>query len=504
MSSIMKFIFLIALGVLIGVSASQIWQSGDTDMDHKETIEKEPLYWVAPMDANYRRDKPGKSPMGMDLVPVYAEDASSETNTAGLVEIEPHVVNNLGVRTAEVEMQTVTSPINTVGYVQYNENKLVHIHPRVDGWIEKLYVRAEGDPVKAGQPLYELYSPELVNAQEEILIARRLKDKALLESSRERMRALQISDKFIDNLLKTGNVKQAVTFYSPQDGVVDKLEVRDGFYVTPGNNLMSIGQLDNVWVEAEVFERDAARVFEGQHVELTTEGYPGKIWQGKVDYIYPTLRAESRTLRLRISLDNPDLLLRPNMYALLRVHTKSENKLVVPHEAVIRTGQQNRVVLALDEGKFKSVAVSLGRINSNYIEILDGLSEGETVVTSAQFLIDSESSKTSDFKRMSGEEETDSVWMKGTVNSIMLDSRMLNISHEAVPEWQMMGMTMHFMIAPDVDMSVVKAGQEIHFQAQRVEAGFLITMIHIMAMPDTDAMKDSENTESEVDHSDHH
>ncbi|NNJ71809.1 MAG: biotin/lipoyl-binding protein, partial [Enterobacterales bacterium] len=231
MSSIIKFSLTILVSMVAGAVAMHLWNSEFKSTDNNLAADSnEPLYWVAPMDPNYRRDKPGKSPMGMDLVPVFAEDNSSAGDANGVVEIAPHVVNNLGVRTAEAEVRNLSTTISTVGYVQYDENKLIHIHPRVAGWIEDLYVRAEGDPVRKGQALYTLYSPELVNAQEEILIAQRLQDKALLNSSKQRLLALQISDDFISKLLKSGQVKQAVPFYATQDGIVDELEVRDGFY----------------------------------------------------------------------------------------------------------------------------------------------------------------------------------------------------------------------------------------------------------------------------------
>lgn len=502
MSSIIKFSLTILVSMVAGAVAMHLWNSKLISTDNNLSADSnDPLYWVAPMDPNYRRDKPGKSPMGMDLVPVFAEDNSSLGDANGVVEIAPHVVNNLGVRTAEAEVRNLSTMISTVGYVQYDENKLIHIHPRVAGWIEDLYVRAEGDPVRKGQTLYTLYSPELVNAQEEILVAQRLQDKALLNSSKQRLRALQISDDFISKLLKSGQVEQAVPFYATQDGIVDELEVRDGFYVTPEKNLMTIGNLDTVWIEAEVFERDAARVSIGQHVELKTEGFPSKVWQGKVDYIYPTLRAASRTLRLRIGLANPEQLLKPNMFTELNIHTEASQSLVVPQEAVIRTGQQNRVVLVQGEGKFKSIAVSLGRMTGDYAEIRDGLQAGQRVVTSAQFLIDSESSKTSDFMRMSQVAETNAVWMKGTINSIIPEQRMLNITHEEVPEWQMAGMTMNFILADEIAMSDLGAGQSIHFQTERTAQGFLIKVIHIV---DTAKPEDDVEENATIDHSQHH
>jgi len=360
----------------------------------------EPMYWVAPMDPNYRRAEPGMSPMGMALVPVYA-DAAADGAGPGTVRIDPDVVNNLGVRTALAEFTTWQSEIRTVGYVTYDEDRLVHIHPRVEGWVEKLHVKAAGDRVVDQQPLYELYSPELVNAQEELLLASKRDNLRLLQAARDRLRALQMSEEFVSKLLSTGTVAQTVTFRASQSGYVDRLDIREGFYVKPGTTMMSIGTLDEVWVEAEIFARQAASVRAGLPVTMSTDFLPGVSWEGAVDYVYPTLDPQNRSLRVRLRFANRDELLKPNMFAQVLIHAVSgEPVLTVPREAVIRTANQNRVVLALGEGRFKSIAVKVGRISASAAEILQGLQAGDAVVAAAQFLLDSESSKTSDFKRM--------------------------------------------------------------------------------------------------------
>jgi Cu(I)/Ag(I) efflux system membrane fusion protein len=363
--------------------------------------ERKPLYWVAPMDANYRRDGPGKSPMGMDLVPVYASADAGLEQESGTVEISPEVVNNLGVRTADVEQRSLPAHIRTVGYVQYDEDRLIHIHPRVEGWIEKLHVKAAGDPVASGQPLYELYSPQLVNAQEELLLALKRNNARLVQAAEDRLLALQLSPEFIGELKREREVRQTITFFAPQNGVVDNLNIREGFYVKPGTTLMSVGALDDVWVEAEVFERQAALVAVGLPVTMTLDYLPGKAWEGTVDYVYPSLDEKTRTLRIRLRFNNEAGTLKPNMFAQVLIRTRpSQDTLVIPREAVIRTGDQDRVVLALGAGRFKSVAVDLGRVDQQHAEILQGLQAGDKVVVSAQFLLDSESSKTSDFMRM--------------------------------------------------------------------------------------------------------
>ena len=366
-----------------------------------QAAQKKPLYWVAPMDPNYRREKPGRSPMGMDLIPVYENDSDSTMRSPGTIFISPDVVNNLGVRTSLAQRRPLRTKITTVGYVQYDEDQLVHVHPRVEGWIEKLHVKAAGDPVEKGQPLYELYSPQLVNAQEELVLATNRNNARLITAAEERLKALQIDETLIEALKRGGSVEQRLTFYAPQTGVVDNLNIREGFFVKPGTTLMSVGTLDKVWVEAEVFERQAVLVEVGLPVTMTLDYLPGQRWLGKVNYVYPALDPKTRTVRVRLRFANPEGLLKPNMFAQIAIHaTAGDDVLVIPKEAVIRTGEQDRVVVALGEGRFKSVTVELGRLNEKFAEIRHGLKEGEPVVTSAQFLLDSESSKTSDFRRM--------------------------------------------------------------------------------------------------------
>ena len=366
-----------------------------------QAAQKKPLYWVAPMDPNYRREKPGRSPMGMDLIPVYENDSDSTMRSPGTIFISPDVVNNLGVRTSLAQRRPLRTKITTVGYVQYDEDQLVHVHPRVEGWIEKLHVKAAGDPVEKGQALYELYSPQLVNAQEELVLATNRNNARLITAAEERLKALQIDETLIEALKRGGSVEQRLTFYAPQTGVVDNLNIREGFFVKPGTTLMSVGTLDKVWVEAEVFERQAVLVEVGLPVTMTLDYLPGQRWLGKVNYVYPALDPKTRTVRVRLRFANPEGLLKPNMFAQIAIHaTAGDDVLVIPKEAVIRTGEQDRVVVALGEGRFKSVTVELGRLNEKFAEIRHGLKEGEPVVTSAQFLLDSESSKTSDFRRM--------------------------------------------------------------------------------------------------------
>lgn len=479
-------------------------ESGQPSSDSQKDKPSEPLYWVAPMDDNYRRDKPGLSPMGMDLVPVYA-DTEQQDFGKGAIRIKPHVVNNLGVRVKEVLNAPMISEISTVGYVQFDEDKIVHIHPRVEGWIDTLYVKAQGEPVEKGAPLYTLYSPQLVNAQEEFLIALKRKNKVLIQAARERLGALQLSQSFIKKLEQTRQVRQSIIFTAKQSGVVDNLKVREGFFVKPGTTIMSIGQLDSVWVEAEVFESDSALVDIGLAVTMSLDYLPGCQWQGQVDYVYPTLDPITRTLRVRLKFANEDAVLKPNMFAQISIFASSNtDSLLVPVESVIRTGKQNRVVLGLGDGYFKSVAVTLGRVNREYVEILSGIEVNDSVVVSAQFLLDSESSKNSDFMRMMPEALSSSDDMhnthdmdmkstsedgartvissasvKGIVNHIMRENRTVNISREAISKWGRPAATMDFILSENIDIEQIKVGDKVHFTFE-VSDDFVITELHIL------------------------
>nr|WP_212760693.1 efflux RND transporter periplasmic adaptor subunit [Pseudoalteromonas sp. NEC-BIFX-2020_002] len=485
---------LIAALLGAGVSVGALSLLGSSNEHVANGTEKKPLYWVAPMDSNYRRDEPGLSPMGMDLVPVYDEGSSNNQDGPGAVTISPAVFNNLGVRTEKVQFKALQSEVNTVGYVQYNQDQQVHIHPRVEGWLETLYVKAAGAQVKQGEPLYTLYSPQLVNAQEEFVLAVNRKNTVLIRAAKARLKALNVSDGFVERLQANKKVMQNITFYARQSGVVDELNVREGFYVKPGTSMMSIAQLDEVWVEAEVFERQAQLIEIGLPVTMTLDYIAGQSWRGNVDYIYPTLDAKNRTLRVRLRFNNQNHQLKPNMFAQVSIHAKeSDKQLIVPKEAVIRTGNQDRVVLALGEGRFKSVAVELGRSDNNDAVILSGLKADDHVVTSAQFLLDSESSKSSDFKRMQALDTITHVWGKGVINSVMADHRMVNISHEPMDELDWPSMTMDFIVTEDVDFSALQVGQTLHFElTKQVDDSYLLSGIHIM--DSTHVMVESANT----------
>ncbi|WP_022960182.1 efflux RND transporter periplasmic adaptor subunit [Spongiibacter tropicus] len=506
--------FFITVALLIATATlshySALWRMKETTGSDDVAAEKKPLYWVAPMDPNYKRDNPGKSPMGMDLIPVYKDAVGDQE--IGTVTISPDVVNNLGVRTAPVTRGRLDLTISTVGYVQYDEDRLVHIHPRVEGWIEKLHVKAAGDPVIQGEPLYALYSPTLVNAQEELLLALKRNNPTLITAAMERLSALQVPHSEINRLKKSGKVSQTITITAPQSGVLDNLNTREGMFVKPGMEMMAIGQLEHIWVIGEIFERQAASVQVGDAVRMRLDYLPGREWKGNVDYIYPSLNAKTRTAQVRVHFDSSDRFLRPGMFAQMTIVTKpSRETLLIPREALIRTGSQSRVVLAKGEGRFKSIAVKVGRIGEDKVEILSGLKDGERIVTSAQFLIDSESSKTSDFKRMHhGEDQPSSVWVAATIKSVMPNHRMVTVKHEAIDAWEWPEMTMDFQVNPKVNFEALTLGTQLHMEITKLDNGqYEMTGTHIMSgeseedisSEDEEKLDHSQMNHGEMDHS---
>ena len=369
-----------------------------------QALSQEPkvLYWVAPMDANFRRDQPGKSPMGMDLVPFYAKANGGAEK--GVVEISASVGNNLGVKSANVEWTRPELSFISSGQVNYAKESLVHLHARTNGWVEKLYVSDMGQRVKKGQALYGIYSLEFIDAQKDYLRALNSKNESLMRAAKNRLQALRVDNRVIENLKRTKKVNQVTTFYAPQDGYVEQLNINEGMYVKPENTLLAIADLSQLTVDVELDHQYAAWLsqFPGKiEWRLSAQLMPTKVWQGKLDYIYPMINEELRTLRVRLLVDNNDQLLKPNMWLNLRGNiTATDKSLLIPRQALIRTEDDARVVMALGEGRFKSISVIAGRFFNQKVEILQGLQAGDRIVTSAQFLIDSESNIDSDLQRM--------------------------------------------------------------------------------------------------------
>tara|TARA_R110000782_G_scaffold123126_10_gene214574 strand:- start:388 stop:1755 length:1368 start_codon:yes stop_codon:yes gene_type:complete len=366
------------------------------------------LFYRHPMNPEVTADTPQKDSMGMDFIPVY-EDSFSDTLS---ITISPEVINNLGVRTGKIERKTLSRRIDTVGYVNANESLIGHVHIRTDGWVENLTVDTVGDRVKKGQLLFTLYSPTLVNAQEEYIKALERKNERFINASKQKLKSLGISSSQIDSLTKNGKVKRTISIFSHHSGVVTDLMIREGMYVEPATETISIVDLSNVWLQAEVFEQQSSWIAIGQKAVAKIPSTPDRTWVGTVDYIYPVLDPVTRTLKVRLKFDNPNEVLKPNMFAHVNIYSSPRDDiLVAPREAIIRDGNSERVIISLGEGRFSQRKIQTGIESEGEVEIVSGLEEGDMVVNSAQFLIDSEASLKASFQRMQSttEEIVDSV-----------------------------------------------------------------------------------------------
>ena len=364
--------------------------------------ERKILFWRAPMDPNEIYDKPGKSKMGMDLVPVYDDESGS----SGIVSIDPVVVQNMNVKTTIVENKSLSSTVVTNGVLVTNEKTEYIVTTRVNGWIENLYINYTGQPVKKGQKLMDVYSPELVSAQQELISAFNYQtavNKTSINSIREsgddllknairKLQLLQLSENDIENLIETKEVKTYVTLYAQNNGTVLEKNVLDGQKIIAGMPLLKIADLSNLWLTADIYEYELSKINLGSKAKIKFNYLPGKTYDGKISFIYPTLEAKTRTAKIRIDINNAKGELKPSMFANVAIEGKDLGlHPVVPENAVLRGGKKDVVILSLGDGKFKAQEVILGSSSEGYYQVLNGLTAGNKIVTSAQFLIDSES-----------------------------------------------------------------------------------------------------------------
>jgi Cu(I)/Ag(I) efflux system membrane fusion protein/cobalt-zinc-cadmium efflux system membrane fusion protein len=363
--------------------------------------ERKVKHWVSSMDPGYIRDAPGKDAMGMDLVPVYEEAAP------GQIVIDPVTAQNMGIRTAAVERRNLSRTIRTVGLVTYEEPRQYSVNSKIEGWIERLHINETGQLVKKGQPLMEIYSPELVAAQQEYLLALETSSRLaaspyaeiaagarrLLDAARTRLKYWDINEQQINELEKSRQVRKTLTLYSPYRGVVTEKPVVEGMRVMTGMELLRISDISKVWVNADIYEYELAWIKVGLPAQVEISFAPGKPLQGKITYIYPYVAGETRTVKARIELVNPGLALKPDMYANVNIQAETvTGALALPGNAVLSSGKGQTVFVALGEGRFAPRQVKTGVSDEDgYVQILEGLQEGDLVVTSAQFMLDSES-----------------------------------------------------------------------------------------------------------------
>ena len=365
-----------------------------------ESTERKVLYWHDPMVPGRKFEKPGKSPfMDMDLVPVYADEAEAQ----GKVSISSRTAQSLGVRTVEAKKISLEMAFSAVGAISIDERSITTVQSRVSGYIEKLYVRAQYDPVRRGQRLADIYAPDWLAAEEEFLALKKSWQpgaEMLADAARARLRLLGVSEEQILALERDGKVSPTVTLFAPDSGVVWELGVRDGAAVIPGMSLFKLANLRTVWVNAEVPEMQAELVKPGAAVEARVAAVGGRVFRGKVAALLPDVNATTRTIKARVVLANPQGELAPGMFATLNFVSQQTAAVAVPAEAVISTGERSLVILVDAEGKFSPLPVTTGRTSGDMTEIRTGLTAGQRVVVSGQFLIDSEASLRGALSRM--------------------------------------------------------------------------------------------------------
>jgi len=462
-STLLAGIALGALGMSL-VGGSDIAATSD---------EREILYWVAPMDPNFRQDEPGRSPMGMDLIPVYAGSEPTDDST---ITISSAVENNIGVRTANVTRGRFAEDLATVGYVRPIDDLASVVDVRAQGWIEDLRIAAVGDVVEAGDLLFRMYSPEIVTAQSEFLQAVNVSRPGLVAAAGSRLRALGVNQAQIDSIAQRGTPQRLVDVYAPRTGVVLEMNVREGAHAHPSMVVMTIADLREVWVVADLFEDEAAAIEPGQSVRLQSRAQPGRMWHGQVEYLYPTVDPRSRSIPVRMRFANSDGALRPEAYVNVRIEASPrENVLSVPFEAVIRTGQSERVVLALGDGRYRLAQVRTGAEAGGRVEVLTGLSEGERVVVSSQFLIDSEASLQGVALRMAGADAPaappEIVQGAGVVDGVMASHGMIDLTHDPIPELGWPVMSMSFFTLDAVSLDGLSEGDEVSFTLRQNDEG---------------------------------
>ena len=447
---------------------------------------KTPLYWHDPMVPGQKFDQPGKSPfMDMQLVPVYADSAAAQGDGGG-IRIDPRVQQNLGVRTAPVTSGMLSAPLAAVGSVAYNERDVAVLQARSGGFVERLDVRAPFEPVRKGQALAELYVPEWIAAQEEFLAARRMRGDgtaALADAARQRMRLAGMDEAQIRLVDHSGAVQARLTVRAPISGVIAELGAREGMTVAAGAPLFRINGLSSVWVNAELPESAAVSVRPGTPVQARAQALPGKVFQGKVSAILPEINTATRTVTARIELANPGGLLLPGMFASLNFTPDAGAEvLLLPSEAVIRTGTRQVVMLAGEGGRYTPVEVQTGGEGNGMTAIRAGLKAGQRVVVSGQFLVDSEASLKGTITRMGGMQAADAApavarhHAAGTVEK--LGQRDITISHGPVASLEWGPMTMGFTLPAGGLPAPVRVGDKVDFEfSKSAQGGFIITAI---------------------------
>ena len=477
-------------------------------------------YWYDPMVPNQKFDKPGKSPfMDMMLEPKYANEGSN--GEEGGVAISSQTAQNLGIRLEKVSTKSFGESFSAIGRIEPDERRFYVVQTRIPGFVERLSVRAVGDPVSKGQKIAEIYAPDLLAAQQEYLALMDLhgvdSDNSLKQAARNRLKLLGMTEGEIATITKSGKSSPRFGVYAPASGIVTELGVRQGGQLMAGSSLVQISDLSQVWMIAEVPERDAARLKPGIAADVQLQSLPGEVFKGKVGYLYPMLNDSSRTLQVRIELPNKGNRLRPSMYANVEFTGQTHEALSVPTESIIATGKRKLVIVKEANG-YRPVEIKTGQERDSCTEILDGLSKGEDVVVSGQFLIDSEASLSGVLARLSQQDKAMDKGMSqssdihdmqmskdtamsaekmpkghGKVIDVDPKSNHVTLNHEPIAEIGWPSMTMGFKVKNSKQLSNLKAGDEVEFdlKAEAQEKPDMPAQYMIERIEKASAMKDS-------------
>ena len=497
-------------GYLIGTRQTQTAAGPETPTAAPTAAKvRKLLYYRNPMGLPDTSPAPKKDPMGMDYIPVYEGEDDGEANaadSANLIKISTEKIQKLGVRVETAELRPLEKIVRAVGRVEPDEKRLYTIAPKFEGYVERLHVNVTGQAVAKGQPLFEVYSPELVSAQREYAIAAQgmqaLKDagpdaqngmKQLAESSLMRLKNWDISEEQVKALAQSGEPKRTLTFRSPVNGIVTEKKAVQGMRFMPGDALYQVADLSAVWVVADVFEQDIGQVKTGAKARIRINAYPDKVFDGRISYVYPTLKAETRTVSVRVELANPGGLLKPAMFAQMELPVgRSEKVLTVPDSAVIDSGTRRIVLIQLKEGRFEPREVKLGARSDSYVEVMEGVKAGEQVVVAANFLIDAESNLKAAVGGLGGHAGHGSPaagspdakpvatghQAEGTVDSVDTKAGSVSVSHGPVASLKWPAMTMDFKPANEALLKDLKPGAAISFEfVERQPGEWVITSV---------------------------
>jgi len=464
---------------------------------------KKLLYYRNPMGLPDTSPTPKKDPMGMDYIPVYEGEQDDEPASSNLVKISTEKIQKLGVRSEPVQLRALDKAVRAAGRIEPDERRTYTVAPKFEGYVERLHVNITGQPVGKGQPLFEVYSPELVSAQREYAIAAQgvesLKEaggqaqagmKQLAESSLTRLKNWDISEEQVKALAKSGEARRTLTFRSPFNGIVTEKKAVQGMRFMPGEVLYQVADLSAVWVVADVFEQDIGLVRSGAKAKIKINAYPDKLFEGTVSYVYPTLKADTRTVQVRLELANPGLLLKPAMFAQVEIPVGGKAPvLTVPVSSVIDSGTRQIVLIQKGEGRFEPRQVKLGARSDNHVEVLEGVKDGEQVVVAANFLIDAESNLKSVVGGLGhsghGATKTNTAapakaghQAEGTVDSIDAKAGTVMLNHGPVASLKWPAMTMEFKVANESLLQTLKPGAKVDVEfVERGQGEWVITAV---------------------------